>query len=241
MLVQSPRAGTPTSCWPGCERVLGDRLSATHSTRPRGYGLVEISARGVNKASMLARVCARLGIDARRRCRVRRHAQRLSTCSAGSGMPYVVANAHPALLAQDFAVVPRQRRVRGRADHPGLARSADGLDGATALGPDRAGGRGRSACCRSWWRSTSAPPPSPAARRCPGSRSWSTSTSTGWPGRVLLDGGDFYQPARPAAVPLPAVRRPARGSAGGAAGRAGPDRLDRRRGAGSWPSCTAAD
>ena len=86
------------------DQVLGDRLSATHSTS-RGYGLVEISARGVDKGAMLARVCARMGIDAADVAAFGDMPNDLSMLS-WVGQPYVVANAHPALLAQGFSAVP---------------------------------------------------------------------------------------------------------------------------------------
>ena len=85
-------------------RVLGDRLSVTHSSA-RGYGLVEISARGVDKGAMLARVCARMGIDAADVAAFGDMPNDLSMLT-WVGQPYVVANAHPALLAQGFATVP---------------------------------------------------------------------------------------------------------------------------------------
>jgi Cof subfamily protein (haloacid dehalogenase superfamily) len=86
------------------DRVLGDRLSATHSSS-HGYGLVEISARGVDKGAMLARVCARMGIDADDVAAFGDMPNDLSMLG-WVGQPYVVANAHPALLAQGFATVP---------------------------------------------------------------------------------------------------------------------------------------
>jgi hydroxymethylpyrimidine pyrophosphatase-like HAD family hydrolase len=88
--------------------LLGDDLLATHSgfTRPdRGEaGLLEISAGGVNKASMLAYCCEQLGVVA------------VDVAGFGDmpndvdmlswvGMPHVVANAHPA-LRERYPVVP---------------------------------------------------------------------------------------------------------------------------------------
>lgn len=82
---------------------VGGTLTATSSTG-RGYGLVEVSARGVDKASMLARTCARLGVPARRVAAFGDMPNDVSMLS-WVGMPRVVANAHPALLALGFPVV----------------------------------------------------------------------------------------------------------------------------------------
>ncbi|HYP45570.1 MAG TPA: HAD family hydrolase [Propionibacteriaceae bacterium] len=83
--------------------VVGDTLTVTHSARA-DHGLVEVSAPGVSKASMLMRVCAQLGVP------------RAAVAAFGDmpndldmltwvGMPRVVANAHPALLDLGFPVV----------------------------------------------------------------------------------------------------------------------------------------
>ena len=66
---------------------------------------MEISALGVNKGAMLGRVCQRMGIDAADVAAFGDMPNDLS-CSAGSAKPYVVANAHPALLEQGFPTVP---------------------------------------------------------------------------------------------------------------------------------------
>jgi Cof subfamily protein (haloacid dehalogenase superfamily) len=86
------------------EACVGTTLTATTSTG-RGHGLVELSARGVDKASMLARTCARLGVPARRVAAFGDMPNDVSMLS-WVGMPRVVANAHPALLALGFPVVP---------------------------------------------------------------------------------------------------------------------------------------
>ncbi len=85
------------------DACVGDTLTATSSTG-RGYGLVELSARGVDKASMLARTCTRLGVPARRVAAFGDMPNDVSMLS-WVGMPRVVANAHPALLALGFPVV----------------------------------------------------------------------------------------------------------------------------------------
>ena len=75
--------------------VVGDSMTVTHSAI-RGHGLVEISATGVSKASMLRRYCARAGIEA------------AEVAGFGDmpndrelldwvGMPFVMAEAHPSL------------------------------------------------------------------------------------------------------------------------------------------------
>ncbi len=84
--------------------AVGDSLTATHS-QTRAFGLVEISAYGVNKASMLQRCCARLGIDAGRVAAFGDMPNDVDMLS-WAGMPHVVGNAHPALLAGGFTVVP---------------------------------------------------------------------------------------------------------------------------------------
>ncbi|MGI3786238.1 MAG: HAD family hydrolase [Janthinobacterium lividum] len=103
MLVQS-RSLSDDALLARVEDCLGTTLTATTSTG-RGHGLVELSARGVDKASMLARTCARLGVPARRVAAFGDMPNDVSMLS-WVGMPRVVANAHPALLALGFPVVP---------------------------------------------------------------------------------------------------------------------------------------
>ena len=103
LLVQSRSLGDDALL----ERVevcVGATLTATTSWG-RGLGLVELSASGVDKASMLARTCARLGVPARRVAAFGDMPNDVSMLS-WVGMPRVVANAHPALLALGFPVVP---------------------------------------------------------------------------------------------------------------------------------------
>ena len=102
------------------DSVIGDRLSATHSTS-RGYGLVEISARGVDKGAMLG-----AGLSsgwASTPPTSPPSATCPTTCRMLSwvGQPYVVANAHPALLEQGFPTRAAEHRVRRRADDPPAA------------------------------------------------------------------------------------------------------------------------
>lgn len=103
MLVQSRSLGDD-ALLTRVEGCVGATLTATTSTG-RGHGLVELSASGVDKASMLARTCARLGVPARRVAAFGDMPNDVSMLS-WVGMPRVVANAHPALLALGFPVVP---------------------------------------------------------------------------------------------------------------------------------------
>jgi HAD superfamily hydrolase (TIGR01484 family) len=88
--------------------VVGNDLTVTHSatTRPRmrESGLVEISAPGVTKAAMLASCCERLGVVAADVAAFGDMPNDLDMLS-WAGMPHVVANAHPRLLAA-YPVVP---------------------------------------------------------------------------------------------------------------------------------------
>lgn len=103
MLVQSAVLGDD-ALLARVQACVGDTLTATCSSG-RGYGLVEVSAAGVDKASMLARTCTRLGVPARRVAAFGDMPNDVSMLS-WVGMPRVVANAHPALLALGFPVVP---------------------------------------------------------------------------------------------------------------------------------------
>ena len=71
----------------------------------RAFGLVEISAAGVTKAAMLQRCCARLGIGAHEVAAFGDMPNDVDMLS-WVGMPYIVANAHPALRTLNFPVVP---------------------------------------------------------------------------------------------------------------------------------------
>jgi hypothetical protein len=84
--------------------VVGSSLTVTHSASP-GHGLVEVSAPGVSKASMLQRVCASLAVDADHVAAFGDMPNDLDMLS-WVGLPHVVANAHPALLDLGYRVVP---------------------------------------------------------------------------------------------------------------------------------------
>jgi Cof subfamily protein (haloacid dehalogenase superfamily) len=103
MLVQS-RARESDQLLADVRAVVGDRLTVTHSANP-GTGLVEVSGPGVSKASMLARCCARLGVDAADVAAFGDMPNDLAMLS-WAGLPHVVANAHPVLLAGSYRVVP---------------------------------------------------------------------------------------------------------------------------------------
>jgi Cof subfamily protein (haloacid dehalogenase superfamily) len=103
MLVQS-RALDADRLLADVRTVVGDRLTVTHSANP-GIGLVEVSGPGVSKASMLARCCARLGIDAADVAAFGDMPNDVAML-AWAGLPHVVANAHPVLLQGPYRVVP---------------------------------------------------------------------------------------------------------------------------------------
>jgi Cof subfamily protein (haloacid dehalogenase superfamily) len=87
---------------------VGDALTLTHSAMVRPHagerGLVEISAPGVNKASMLARCCRDVGVSAPDVAGFGDMPNDLDMLT-WVGMPHAVANAHP-LLLEIYPVVP---------------------------------------------------------------------------------------------------------------------------------------
>ncbi len=84
--------------------TLGEMATATHSAT-RDYGLVEVSAPGVNKGAMLARVCGRLGVAPRDVAAFGDMPNDVDMLT-WAGRPYIVANAHPFLLELGFPTVP---------------------------------------------------------------------------------------------------------------------------------------
>lgn len=82
--------------------VLGDRLAATHSSPTRA--LVEVSAPGVSKAAALSRLCAARGIAAAEVAAFGDMPNDLEMLS-WAGMPHVMAEAHPDLLALGVPVI----------------------------------------------------------------------------------------------------------------------------------------
>lgn len=107
MLVQHPHLDSDRLL-AAIRDAVGEELTATHSaaTRPqvREAGLVEISARGVNKATTLAACCEQLGVA---RGAVAGFGDMPNDVDMLSwvGMPHAVANAHPLLLDR-YPVVP---------------------------------------------------------------------------------------------------------------------------------------
>jgi Cof subfamily protein (haloacid dehalogenase superfamily) len=116
MLVQH-RGIRPDELLESIRELLGDALTATHSAS-RDVGLVEVSAAGVSKASMLRRYCARLGVDARDVAAFGDMPNDVAMLS-WAGMPYVVANAHPLLRRGQFPIVPAN-------DESGVGRTIQG-------------------------------------------------------------------------------------------------------------------
>ena len=116
MLVQH-RGIRPDELLESIRELLGDALTATHSAG-RDVGLVEVSAAGVSKASMLRRYCARLGVVARDVAAFGDMPNDVAMLS-WAGMPYVVANAHPLLRRGQFPIVPAN-------DESGVGRTIQG-------------------------------------------------------------------------------------------------------------------
>ncbi len=85
--------------------VVADRLTLTYALVAAGYGMLELTAPGVSKASTLALLCADLGIHASDVVAFGDMPNDLAMLTwAGRG--FVVANAHPSLLTGGFPVVP---------------------------------------------------------------------------------------------------------------------------------------
>lgn len=80
--------------------VVGDRLTLTHSHLGE-YGLLEISAPGVTKASGLAGLCRDLGVDAADVAAFGDMPNDLQML-AWSGHPYAIEAGHPLLLEAGF-------------------------------------------------------------------------------------------------------------------------------------------
>ena len=87
------------------EAVVTDRLTLTHALVGDAYGMLELTASGVSKASTLAALCAEEGIEAADVVAFGDMPNDLAMLS-WAGRAYVVANAHPRLLATGFPVVP---------------------------------------------------------------------------------------------------------------------------------------
>jgi hydroxymethylpyrimidine pyrophosphatase-like HAD family hydrolase len=85
--------------------LVADRLTLTYAMISGSYGMLELTAPGVSKASTLALLCTELAIDAADVVAFGDMPNDLAMLSwAGRG--FVVANAHHSLLSAGFAVVP---------------------------------------------------------------------------------------------------------------------------------------
>jgi Cof subfamily protein (haloacid dehalogenase superfamily) len=87
-----------------CRDTVGDRLTLTHASVSSPYGMIELTAPGVTKASTLELLCAELGIGADEVVAFGDMPNDTEMLEwAGRG--FVVANGHPSLLGR-FGVVP---------------------------------------------------------------------------------------------------------------------------------------
>lgn len=98
LLVQHPDLGPDELAAAICE-VVGDELTVTHSSIGE-FALVEISAAGVTKASMLAAYCAEMGIEATEVAAFGDMPNDLAMLN-WVGRPHVMADAHPELVELD--------------------------------------------------------------------------------------------------------------------------------------------
>ena len=83
---------------------VGGRLTLTHASLSAPYGMIELTAPGISKASTLELLCAELGIGADEVVAfgdMPNDAEMLQWAGRG----FVVANGHPSLLRR-FGVVP---------------------------------------------------------------------------------------------------------------------------------------
>ena len=87
------------------ESVIASRLTLTYAMVSASYGMLELTAPGVTKASTLALLCAELGVDAADVVAFGDMPNDRAMLSwAGRG--FVVANGHHSLLRGGFVVVP---------------------------------------------------------------------------------------------------------------------------------------
>lgn len=85
--------------------VVGDRLTLTHAFMGEAYGMLELTAPGISKASTLALVCAELGVAPADVVAFGDMPNDLAMLTwAGRG--FVVANGHRSLISAGFTVVP---------------------------------------------------------------------------------------------------------------------------------------
>lgn len=84
--------------------IVGDRLTLTHALIGDPYGMLELTAPGITKASTLALLCAELGIHAADVVAFGDMPNDLAML-AWAGRGYAVANGHPSLFAAGFTRV----------------------------------------------------------------------------------------------------------------------------------------
>ncbi len=85
--------------------VVGDRLTVTHAFLGEAYGMLELTAPGVTKATTLALVCAELGVAPADVVAFGDMPNDLAML-AWAGRGYVVENGHRTLKEAGFTVVP---------------------------------------------------------------------------------------------------------------------------------------
>lgn len=93
-LLVADRSGDPDRLLARAAELVGGLAELTHSSR---QAMIEISATGVTKASTLAAICARRGIDASEVVAFGDMPNDLPLL-AWAGTSYAVANAHPSVL-----------------------------------------------------------------------------------------------------------------------------------------------
>ncbi|MDR1237494.1 MAG: Cof-type HAD-IIB family hydrolase [Propionibacteriaceae bacterium] len=81
--------------------IVGDAMSLTHASMGEPFGLLELSAAAVSKATGVAQVCAQLGIPAAQVAAFGDMPNDLSMLH-WAGSPFVMANSHPDVLAAGF-------------------------------------------------------------------------------------------------------------------------------------------
>lgn len=104
MLGFHPGLASDTLTARACD-VVGEELTLTHAATSADYGMIELTAPGVTKASTLAVLCAELGIASDEVVAFGDMPNDRAMLEwAGRG--YVVASAHPSLLDAGFSVIP---------------------------------------------------------------------------------------------------------------------------------------
>ncbi|MDR1431188.1 MAG: HAD hydrolase family protein [Propionibacteriaceae bacterium] len=81
--------------------VIGDSMSLTHASMGEPFGLLELTAAGVSKATGLAQVCAGLGIPASQVAAFGDMPNDLAMLG-WAGMPFIMEHSHPDVLASGF-------------------------------------------------------------------------------------------------------------------------------------------